>query len=319
MPTRPSCWPIGPRAAPRSLPPLGDPSALQLSAGDLGAVFLPRYGMLGASVRRRGIELLGRVEDLEASAASGSTAGIPLLHPWANRLAGLSYRAAGREVRLDPASPLLRLDGRGLPIHGVSWAKLSWEVSDSSGSAAVARLDWTREDLLAVFPFPHRLELRVHLAPDSVTLETSLSPIGDVAVPVAFGFHPYLRIPGLPRREWRLRLPAMRRLVLDASGIPAGGEDSSPAFDGPLSDRSWDDGFALGDERASFEVSGGAFAVSVDLLEGYRFAQLFAPAERDFIALEPMTAPTSALTTGRGLGLADAGGPYRAAFRIALH
>ena len=271
--------------------------------------------MLGASLRRRGVELLGRVENLEASAASGSTAGIPLLHPWANRLAGPVYRAAGREVRLDPSSPLLRFDGHGLPIHGVSWTKLSWEVLAASAASIEARLDWTRDDLLAVFPFPHRLELRVTIAPESLTLETTLTPTGDAAVPVAFGFHPYVRIPDLSRRQWRLRLPTMRRLPLDASGIPSGAEESFPGFDAPLSDRSWDDGFAL-DGEESFSISGGSLAISVDLLEGYGFAQVYAPADKDFVALEPMTASTSALTTGRGLSLAQPGESRRTAFRI---
>ena len=52
-----------------------------LVAGDLEAVFLPARGMLGASLRHRGAEILRRVDDLEQAAAKGSTAGIPLLHP----------------------------------------------------------------------------------------------------------------------------------------------------------------------------------------------------------------------------------------------
>ena len=89
--------------APDMYPPsnLNDPSAHALAAGDLEAVLLPGAGMLGASLRHRGVEMLGRVEDLAAAAAKGSTAGVPLLHPWANRLAGLRYRAAGRDVVLD--------------------------------------------------------------------------------------------------------------------------------------------------------------------------------------------------------------------------
>src|SRR4249920_4179719 len=89
---------------------LNDPSAHTLIAGDLEAIFLPGHGMLGASLRHRGVEMLRRVGDLDAAAANGSTAGIPLLHPWANRLAGSRYRAAGREVNLDPSSRLLHLD-----------------------------------------------------------------------------------------------------------------------------------------------------------------------------------------------------------------
>ncbi|HSO74770.1 MAG TPA: hypothetical protein VLU47_08025, partial [Blastocatellia bacterium] len=79
---------------------LQDPSARTLVAGDLEAVFLPGHGMLGASLRHRNVEILRRIDDLAAAAARGSTAGIPLLHPWANRLAGSQYRVAGRDVNL---------------------------------------------------------------------------------------------------------------------------------------------------------------------------------------------------------------------------
>ena len=106
---------------------LGAPNALQamvpfadtLVAEGLTAAFLPRQGMLGVSLRHRGEELLGLVEDVDAAAEAGSVVGIPLLHPWANRLAGLRYAVGGREVTLMPTSPLLHLDDKGLPIHGV--------------------------------------------------------------------------------------------------------------------------------------------------------------------------------------------------------
>ena len=115
--------------------------------------------MLGVSLRHQGVELLRRLEGLEAAAVKGSTAGIPLLHPWANRLAGLRYSVAGRDVVLDPSSHLLHFDENGLPIHGVPWAKLAWEVADLRQDRLAARLDWTRTELLAIFPFRHRLEI----------------------------------------------------------------------------------------------------------------------------------------------------------------
>ena len=83
---------------------LKDPTARTLLAGDLEAVFLPAHGMLGASLRHRGEEILRRVEDLEAAAAKGSTAGIPLLPPWANRLAEPRYSVAGHDVENNGAS-----------------------------------------------------------------------------------------------------------------------------------------------------------------------------------------------------------------------
>lgn len=53
-------------------------------------------------------------------------------------------------------------------------------------------------------------------------------------------------------------------------------------------------------------------------LEGFPYAQVFAPEDKDFIALEPMTAPTNALISGKGLRVLDSGKEFRTSFRIAL-
>jgi len=295
---------------------LNDPSARTLVAGDLEAVFLPGHGMLGASLLHRGVEMLRRVEDLDAAAANGSTAGIPLLHPWANRLAGSRYRAAGREVNLDPSSPLLHLDAHGLPMHGVPWSLLAWEPTEARQDFLAARLEWTRSDLLSVFPFRHRLEMAATLRSDSLTIETTLVAGPDGPVPVSFGFHPYFGLPDFPRAQWRLELPAMRRLVLDPGGIPTGDEEPFDGLDAQLGELDFDDGFALMAEQASFSIAGAGLRISVEFLEGYPYAQVYAPKDKDYIALEPMTAPTSALTSGHGLGLVTPGGQFQAVFRI---
>ncbi|HMK72784.1 MAG TPA: aldose 1-epimerase [Myxococcaceae bacterium] len=296
---------------------LRDPAARRLTAGDLEAVFLPGFGMLGASLRLRGEELLGRIEDLDTAAAKGSTAGIPLLYPWANRLAGLRYRAAGLEVVLDPASPILHLDDRGLPIHGVPWAQLAWEATAAAPDALRARLDWTASALLAVFPFRHRVELDVGLRPDGLTVATTVTALGDGPVPVSFGFHPYFSLTGMDRARWRLLLPSLRRLALDPRGIPTGEEADAPPVDAELDDRAWDDGFALHEPgRAALALAGAGRRITVELLSGYRFAQVFAPRDKPFVALEPMTAPANALVSGSGLSTAEPGVPFRASFRI---
>jgi galactose mutarotase-like enzyme len=275
--------------------------------------------MLGASLKHRGQQLLGRVEDLEAAAANGSTAGIPLLYPWANRLPAARYQAAGREVVLDPTSPLLHLDEHGLPIHGVPWARLAWEVTEASQASLKAELEWTREDLLAVFPFRHRVEMLVALRQDSLTVETTVLASGGDPVPVSFGFHPYLALPEPAREQWRLVLPAMRRRVLDERGIPTGEETPFAGFDGPLGELSFDDGFSLVREPASLSVAGSHFFLGIQFLYGYGEAQVFAPRDKRYLALEPMTAPTGALANGRGLRVLEPGGQFRAAFRIGVH
>jgi galactose mutarotase-like enzyme len=289
-----------------------------LVAGELEAVFLPGRGMLGASLRHRGVEILGRVEELETAAAKGSTAGIPLLYPWANRLAGACYSVAGKEVSLDLSSPLLHLDAHGLPIHGVPWSLLAWEVTAVSKDTVTARLEWGRSELLAIFPYHHRIELTATLRSEALTIETTLTASLDGPVPVSFGFHPYLRLPELPRAQWWLQLPAMRRLVLDQHGIPTGAEELFHGFDAPLGTADFDDGFALSEDCAVFLLTGAGRRISVEFLAGYPYAQVYAPKNNDYVAFEPMTAPTNSLTSGCGLRVVEPGGEFRTAFRIKI-
>ena len=79
---------------------LKESSAHTLCAGDLEAVFLPDHGMLGASLRYKGVEILRRGK-ISKRRGKGEQRGNPLLYPWANRLSEPRYRVLGREVVLD--------------------------------------------------------------------------------------------------------------------------------------------------------------------------------------------------------------------------
>ena len=289
-----------------------------LESGELQAAFLPHSGMLGASLSHRGAELLRRVDDLQAVRARGGTAGIPLLYPWANRLGSFRYRAAGREVDLDPDCALLRLDANGLPIHGVPWPMLAWEVTASTRTSVCARLDWSASELVAIFPFPHHVEMAASLDGESLTIATTVFASGGMNVPVSFGFHPYFGLPGIARDDWRLALPAMRSLALDARLIPNGAEQPFRAMDAALAGMEFDDGFAIRGDAATLSLSGAGRRISLDLVDGYGYAQVYAPKGGAFVALEPMTAATNALESGRGLRVIAAGSSFSATFRIRI-
>lgn len=297
---------------------LNEASAIHLRAGDLRAIFLPARGMLGASFMHCGKELLGRVDDLDSAASKGSTAGIPLLHPWANRLSCTRFRAAGLEIDLPTDSPLLHVDGNGLPIHGVPWAMLPWRVIDAASDRIRAQLDWTDPERLRVFPFVHEMEMIAALDSDGLTIETILRSGESNSTPASFGFHPYVTISDVPRERWRVELPAMQRLMLDARGLPTGERRHQSAESFELANRAIDDGFALPGEAARFTIAGGDMTINIDWIAGYRFAQVYAPREKSFIAIEPMTAPTNALVSGKDLQIVPPGGSFRAAFRISV-
>ena len=296
--------------------PLNDPTATTLTADDLEATFVPGHGMLGISLRQGGVEFLRRVNDLKTYAVKNQTAGIPFLFPWANRLAGSQYEVAERGVTLSPHSPLLRYDNNGLPMHGVMWPHLAWNIVDRAPDRLTASLDWSHPRGLVIFPYPCRLTMTASVEPASLTIETSLTATSYIQVPVSFGFHPYIGLPDLPRQEWHVSLPAMRHLVLDSMNIPTGAEETFAGLGDTLGDRDFDDGFALLGEQATLSVAGGSRRISVDLLDGYPYTQIYAPHTHDYLAFEPMTAPTNSLVSGKALRLVEPGDTFRAKFRI---
>jgi aldose 1-epimerase len=277
--------------------------------------------MLGASLVHSGEELLWRGGGVGAYAKARAFMGIPFLHPWANRLDRFGYSAGGRDVVLEPGSPLLLLDDNGLPIHGVLTATRRWSVrqtvADGSGARLVAVLDFEDPDLLAAFPFRHGLEMDVELAGGVLRVGITLTATGDAPVPVAFGFHPYLRLPSVARAEWEVAFPVRRRVLLDERMLPTGATELVDSIAGPIGDRTWDDCFDRLERPARFEVSGGGRQVRIDFAQGYRVAQIFAPPGAEYLCVEPMTAPANSLDgPSDTLVWVRPGDQYRASFRI---
>jgi aldose 1-epimerase len=266
---------------------LRDPSS------PLEARFVPDAGMIGISLTDSDTELLGQRRGLDAYMADGKTMGIPLLYPWANRLGGNTYTADGTSVTLTPGRNRVRADPNGLPIHGVLAAYPNWRVTHESPNEISAEVDFSADpELLASFPFPHRLALTVTLSQRALRVRASVTPTGDQAVPLCFGFHPYLQLPDVPRAQWIIETPAMRHLQLDGQGLPTGEAVHEQAATEPLVDKIFDDGYDEVADGAVFAVSGAGRRIEVHFEQGYSAAQIFAPPG------EPMTAPTDALRRG---------------------
>ena len=222
-----------------------------LSSPVLEATFVPGAGMVGCSVRHGGEELLVQRGGLDAWRGTGKSFGLPLLHPWANRLPDWRYAAAGRVVGLDRYRGAVRPDEHGLPIHGAMAAAEDWEITACEGGGGEARLaadlDYgRRDDRLAAFPFPHRLTLDVRLRESTLSVTTTVAPTADLPVPLAFGWHPWLGLPGVPRAEWVLTMPARKQLLLDERNLPTGEVVECEAEQAPLADRVLDDHFETG-------------------------------------------------------------------------
>jgi len=285
--------------------------------GSTTAEFVPDANLVCCSLEVDGVELLERRRGVRVYAEQGKTMGIPLLYPWANRLARFGYEAAGKAVTLSEDDARIPRDSAGLPIHGVLPGLLHWEPEDSGASDTLAaRLDWRSDELLELFPFAHEVHCEATVGRAELTVTAAVTAVTADRVPVSFGYHPYTRAPGAARDEWQIALAASNRLVLDDHSIPTGERAPVDRDRFSLAGVSLDDAFEAG--PGAFEAVAGEHRLTVEFLSGYDFAQVFAPAGLEFICFEPMTAPTNALNSGDRLTVVPPGETYIARFRIAL-
>jgi aldose 1-epimerase len=291
---------------------------LRDASSDVTAKFVPSAGMIGISLADGGVELLGQRRGLDTYISAGKTMGIPILYPWANRLSTNTFEVDGDVVDIAPDAAGVRADPNGLPIHGLLAAHPGWQIAAELPDELLVSFDFGgHPELLASFPFPHTVELSITLRQRTLTIRTVVAPTGDVAVPLCFGFHPYLQVPGVPRQEWIIDTPALRHLAVDPRGIPNGSHSAQEAGRESLGDKAFDDGYDEVADGSVFAVTGGDRRIEVRFIEGYPAAQIFAPPGEDLICFEPMAAPTDALTRGE-YSTARPGHPAVAQFSITV-
>jgi aldose 1-epimerase len=300
--------------------------ALSLESEALGgveAIFVPEAGMICCSLRHRGEELLGQRGGLTKYVGAGSTMGVPFLHPWANRLGASRFELAGRQVDLELEGLHVKRDGSGLPMHGLLTAARGWQVDEhlelENGGILSASFDFAAHPLLTkAFPFPHRVEIEARLAGAELRIATTLRAGAEGSVPIAFGFHPYLRLQGVERDAWEIEAPVRERLKLDERMLPTGQRQPVEVASGPLGSRSFDDAYLAPAAGEPFVLAGGGRRLELRMGEGYPFAQIYAPDDLDAVAFEPMTAPTNALVSGEDLRMLPAGESFTTTFEIAI-
>ena len=297
---------------------------ITLSSDDgVEVAFVPAAGMIGTSMTLDGVELLARRGGLPAYLARGSTFGIPLLAPWANRLADAHQVVGDIAWHVEVGAPGVHADQFGQAILGFMAATSEWEVEDSGASEhsswlrARLRVDESL-DRFASFPFRHDLVVAVSLEGRTLCIRTALTATGDTPVPVAFGWHPWFEFPDVPRSDWVLDVPFEKRALLSDRMIPTGSVVREPARSGPLGAAVLDDVFLDARDGSVASVRAGDRGVSVHYASGYDVAVVFAPAEHDLVCIEPMTAPTDPVSGRWPVRLAAPGETVEAVFEVTV-
>ena len=230
--------------------------------------------------------------------------GIPFLAPWANRIDGDAYWVNGKQYALNPALGNIRRDGHFKPIHGLLNFSPAWTLAaagaDAHAAYATSRLEfWKHPEMMAQFPFAHEISMTYRLASGTLEVETVVVNYCTEPMPVAVGYHPYFRLHDAPRDAWKVHVAARAHILLDEFLLPTG-QRQAAGFADPHSLRihPLDDVFTElireRDGTAQFWVEGGGERITVTYGPKYPVAVVFAPAGRDFICFEPMTALTNA-------------------------
>lgn len=226
-----------------------------------------------------------------------------VLAPWPNRVDRGRYHWRGRDLQLPLDEPQ-----RSNAIHGlVRFERFAVAERDRSTARLVCRLParpW--------WPFDLGLALTYVVVEGGLTLEVEAANLGDEPLPFGFGFHPYL-IAAERVDDVRLTLPAERVLRSDERLLPVGEE---PVEGTELDFRAGRLvgaarlNHAFGDLRrdeaamAVATVSGEAGSLRLEVDGSIRWFMVYtgddlpAPLRRRALAVEPMTCPPNAFSSG---------------------
>lgn len=239
----------------------------------------PTRGAIATRFSVRGRPVLYLDEDTLRDPTKNVRGGNPVLFPSPGPLPGDRFARAGRSGSMKQ--------------HGFA-RQLPWEVVSSHEREATLRLasdDVTR----AQFPWDFVLELRYALAGARLTIDARVENPGTEPLPFALGYHPYFFVPDSDKRHARIPTAATRawdNVAKIESGVSGPIDLTRPEVDLHLVDH--------GASEAVLELPGGRSIVLSGSPELRRWV-IWTVAGKDYVCLEPWTAPAGALATGDGL------------------
>jgi galactose mutarotase-like enzyme len=200
--------------------------------------------------------------------------GVPFLFPTAGRLEGDQYR------------------GRAMKQHGFA-RNLPFAVERRDPRAVTLSLRAT-DETRAQFPFEFRVELLISLTGPELRIAQRYQNLGAERMPLHVGFHPYFFVPDADKTRTAIETHATRAFDnVHKREVPFAGFDfSRPEVDLHLYDH--------GGSRSSLRRPG---APTVEIEGSAELAHwvVWAIAPKDFICVEPWSAPANALNSGDGL------------------
>lgn len=184
----------------------------------------------------------------------------------------------------------------------------------------------------ACYPFNIDVEVFYHFN-DKGGFHVDIGVIntGKTAAPIAAGWHPYFTF-GHSIDILELDLPPMRKVHVDQNMIPTGRKSpfsrflNAPGTDLSLGQQRFDTCFSLNafpQHTAGFQSLIYSpvhdFTLAIEQSSNLPYLQLFTPADRQSLALEPVSANINAFRNGEGLCVLEPGEQQSYHIQISLH
>lgn len=231
--------------------------------------------------------------------------GIPFLAPWANRIGGGGFWANRKRYAFNADFDNLKINPDKVAIHGLLTSWPHWVVdeikADGQSASVTSRLTfWKYPELMVNWPFAHEYRMTYSLREGILEVRTEVVNRSSEPMPITLGFHPYFNLPGTPREQAFIRIPARKHIQTDKALLATGATSVNHLPEQiSLRDHTFDDGFTdlVRDKggHATFALEAGSKKIQVIFGPQYQVGLVFVPPGKEFVCFEPMTAITNAL------------------------
>jgi aldose 1-epimerase len=298
-------------------------STPSLAAGAARVELAPEAGGAIAGFTFDGWEVLRATP--RATRAAGDVRGhacYPLV-PYSNRIANARLAVSGRVLEL-----ARNFGEHPHAIHGVGWQR-PWRVLAHDATSALLALEHTAAGVGArAWPWPFRATQSFALCADrggaTLTVKLALANAGDAPFPFGLGFHPYF--PRTPTTA--LEFEAQSYWENDTTQLPVGRIALPAAWRQGLLDarrgETIDNVFTNWKGAATLSDPSRPLRIEIDADRAAGFLVVYAPPDRGFVAIEPVTQMTDAFNRaergepGTGARILAAGAAFSCTMRLSV-
>lgn len=245
------------------------------------------------------------------------------LIPFPNRLFEATYHFEAQKHVCEVSRPQ-----EGHAIHGL-WHSQKMEVvklKNTQKKATLHLLYRYKGDALG-YPFKCSVLYKYRLSDTGFRLTTEVVNEGKTAMPFGDGWHPYFSLETDTIDELEMTLPPVRLLATTDRNVPTGELVSFLDFfqASSLKNVQLDHGFKLLQNKGRAETilrnptTNNALCIWQEAGDkSYDYLQVYTPANRKTIAIEPMTCAADAFNNGLGTVVISPKGTWKAKYGVAI-